>query len=256
MPGTPSRLRVAACRKSAQLRWMPESARQPAGLDRRPDRLQRQRQRPAAELDPLPDLGGDVAEQRQRLAEAAGAGDEPAELVDHLAGADDQRPDAGADQRAAQHHERRGEAAHRDGGGDQPRDPAPGHDAGEGGGVAREPAEVVEEPADRDPERPGGAGERRHGVRHRLERRRGGDRELVREPAPDQPEPGDRVVGALDAVGVRLGDHDAEVAHVLGRLAQRRGVDARHGDRAFLAEELAGDRGALGRGHEVGDRLR
>ena len=30
----------------------------------------------------------------------------------------------------------------------------------------------------------------------------------------------------------------------------------RHGDRAFLAEELAGDRGALGRGHEVGDRLR
>ena len=58
---------------------------QPAGLDRRPDRLQRQRQRPAAELDPLPDLRCDVAEQRQRLAEAAGAGDEPAELVDHLA---------------------------------------------------------------------------------------------------------------------------------------------------------------------------
>ena len=41
-----------------------------------------------------------------------------------------------------------------------------------------------------------------------------------------------------------------------GRLAQRRGVEPRHGDRAFLAEELAGDRGALGRGHEVGDRLR
>ena len=61
---------------------------------------------------------------------------------------------------------------------------------------------------------------------------------------------------ALDAVGVRLGDHDAEVAHVLGRLAQRRGVDPRHGDRALLAEELAGDRGALGHGHEVGDRLR
>ena len=29
----------------------------------------------------------------------------------------------------------------------------------------------------------------------------------------------------------------------------------RHGDRAFLAEELAGDRRALGRGDEVGDRL-
>ena len=29
----------------------------------------------------------------------------------------------------------------------------------------------------------------------------------------------------------------------------------RHGDRALLAEELAGDRGALGHGHEVGDRL-
>ena len=75
---------------------------------------------PAAELDPLPDLGGDVAEQRQRFAEAAGAGDEPAELVDQLAGGDDQRSDAGADQRAAQHDERRGEAAHRDRGGDSP----------------------------------------------------------------------------------------------------------------------------------------
>ena len=33
MPGTPSRLRVAACRKSAQLRWMPESAvSQPASI--------------------------------------------------------------------------------------------------------------------------------------------------------------------------------------------------------------------------------
>ena len=104
------------------------------------------------------------------------------------------------------------------------------------------------------PERTGGARQRRHRVRHRLQRRRGGDGELVREPAPDQPEPGDRVVGALDPVGVCLGDHDAEVAHVLGRLAQRRGVDPRHGDRALLAEELAGDRGALGRGDEVGDR--
>ena len=96
---------------------------------------------------------------------------------------------------------------------------------------------------------------RGHGVRHRLERRRRGDGELVREPAPDQPEPGDRGVGPLDAVGVGLGDHDAEVAHVLGRLAQRRGVEPRHGDRALLAEELAGDRGALGHRHEVGDRL-
>ena len=95
-----------------------------------------------------------------------------------------------------------------------------------------------------------------HRVRHRLERRRGGGGELVREPAPDQPEPRDRGVGPLDAGRVGLRDRDAEVADVLGRLAQRRGVEPRHRDRALLAEELAGDRGPLGRGHEVGDRLR
>ena len=67
----------------------PRERRQPAGLDPRPDRLQRQRQGVPALLDPLPDLGRDVAEERQRLAEAAGPGDEPAELVDHLAGGDD-----------------------------------------------------------------------------------------------------------------------------------------------------------------------
>ena len=38
-------------------------------------------------------------------------------------------------------------------------------------------------------------------------------------------------------------------------MAQRRGVDARHCDRALLTEELAGDGGALGHGHEIGDRL-
>jgi hypothetical protein len=187
-------------------------------------------------------------------AEAAGDGDEAAELVVQLAGRNDQRADAGADQCAAQHHERGGKATHRDRGRDQPGDPAAGHDSGEGRGVGREPPDVVEEPADRDPQRPGGPGDGGHRVRHGLERRRCCDRKLVREPAPDQPEPGDRVVGALDAVGIRLGDHDAEVTDVLGRLPERRGIDARHGDAAFLAEELSGDRGALGGGDEVGDR--
>jgi hypothetical protein len=76
------------------------------------------------------------------------------------------------------------------------------------------------------PERTGGAGECGHRVRHRLERRGSRGGELVREPAPDQPEPRDRVIRPLDVVGVGLGDHDAEVAHILGGLAQRCGVDA------------------------------
>ena len=95
---------------------------------------------------------------------------------------------------------------------------------------------------------------RRHRVRHRLERGRSGNRELGREPPPDEAEAGDCVVRPLDAVGIGFGDNDTEVADVRRRLAQRRAVDARHRDRALLAEELAGDRGALGRRHEVGDR--
>ncbi len=94
---------------------------------------------------------------------------------------------------------------------------------------------------------------RRHGVGHRFQRGCGGDRQLVRQPAPDQPEPGDRVIRPLDPVGILLGDDDPEGEHVLGRLAQRRGVDPRHGDGAFLAEELARDGGAFGGGHEALD---
>ena len=46
---------------------------------------------------------------------------------------------------------------------------------------------------------------------------------------------------------------DPEGEDVLGRLAQRRGVDPRHGDGAFLAEELARDGRAFGGGHEALD---
>ena len=48
-----------------------------------------------------------IAQQAKRLAHAADPGDELRELKDQLARADDQRADAGADQRAAQEDERR-----------------------------------------------------------------------------------------------------------------------------------------------------
>ncbi len=99
------------------------------------------------------------------------------------------------------------------------------------------------------------ARERRHRIGHRLERRCGSDGQLVRQPAPDEAEPGDRIVGALDLIGILLGDHDTEVADILCRLPQRAGVDPRDGDAAFLAEQLTGNRGALGGRHEVQDRL-
>ena len=72
-------------------------------------------------------------------------------------------------------------------------------------------------------------------------------------PRQIRPKPRDRIIGALDLVGILLGDDDTEGENVLGRLAQRRGVDPRHGDGAFLAEELTGDGGALGGGHELLD---
>ncbi len=209
--------------------------------------------RSSAHPDPLPDLDGEVLQERHRLAEAARAGDEAGELVDELARADDQRADAGADQRAAQDDQRRGEATDGERRGGHAGHPASREEGREGGGIGGQAADVVEETADRDAERPGAAGDRRHGVGDGFQRGRRGDRQLVRQPAPDQPEPGDRVVRPLDLVGILLGDDDPEGEHVLGRLAQRRGVDPRHGDGAFLAEELARDGGAFGGGHEALD---
>jgi hypothetical protein len=63
----------------------------------RPEAVEEGRRR---RLDAAPDRAGDVAQQFERVAEAAGALHEVAELVDELAGADDQRADAGADDRA------------------------------------------------------------------------------------------------------------------------------------------------------------
>ena len=66
------------------------------------------------------------------------------------------------------------------------------------------------------------------------------------EPAPDQPEPGDRIAGALDLAGIAVADRDAEVAHVPRRLLERRGVDPQEGERGPVAKEVRGDRRALG----------
>ena len=51
----------------------------------------------------------------------------------------------------------------------------------------------------------------------------------------------------------RLAGGQAKIAHICRGLAQGRGVEPRHRDRAFLAEELARHGGAFGRGHEVLD---
>ena len=47
--------------------------------------------------------------------------------------------------------------------------------------------------------------------------------------------------------------HHRIAQNILRRLAQRPGVDPRHGDGAFLAEELSGDCRALCGGHEILD---
>jgi hypothetical protein len=134
-----------------------------------------------------------------------------------------------------------------------PGDPAAREEGGEGRGIGVQATDVVEETPDRDAERAGAACHRRHGVGDGFQRGGRGDGELVRETSPDQAKPGDRIVRPLDLVGVLLGDDDAEGEHVLRRLAQRRGVDPRHGDGAFLAEELPRDSRAFGGGYEALD---
>ena len=59
-----------------------------------------------AKADAVPDLERQILEQANRRAEPTRACDEPGELEHQLARADDQRPDAGADQRAAQDDQR------------------------------------------------------------------------------------------------------------------------------------------------------
>ena len=161
------------------------------------------------------------------------------ELVDEFARADDQRPDAGADQRAAQQDQSCGEPTDRQRRDSHPGDPTPCKKSHKSGGIGGQATDVVEETADRDAEWTGAAGHGRHGIRDRFQRRCRSHRQLVRQPAPDQAKPGDRVVRPLDLVGVLLGDDHPKSQNILGRLAKRRGVDPRHGDGTFLAEELA-----------------
>ena len=106
---------------------------------------------------------------------------------------------------------------------------------------------------DRDAQRPGGPRDAGQCICHCLKCGRSRHRQLVRDAPPDEAEPGDRIIGPLDLVGILFRDHDPKGKHVLGRLAQRRGVDARHRDRAFLAEELPCNGGALGDRHEIRD---
>lgn len=80
--------------------------------------------------------------------------------------------------------------------------------------------------------------------------RGGRHRQLVREPSPDQAQPRDRIIGALDLGRILIRDHDPEIAHILGRLAQRGGVDAREHQPGAVAEKLRGHRGAFGLGDE------
>jgi hypothetical protein len=97
-----------------------------------------------AHLDAFPDLDHEVLQERHGLAEAAGTRDESGELVDQLTCADDQRPDAGPDQRPAQDDQRRGEATDGERGGGHASHPAAREKGREGGGVIGQTADVVE----------------------------------------------------------------------------------------------------------------
>ena len=79
-------------------------ARRGVGLQVEEHRRGGRARRSRAHADPLPHFDREVLQERHGLAEPARTRDEARELVDELAGADDQRPDAGADQRAAQEH--------------------------------------------------------------------------------------------------------------------------------------------------------
>ena len=86
-------------------------------------------------------------------------------------------------------------------------DPASREERCEGGGIGGQAADVVEEAAVRDAQRACAARHRRHSIRDSFERWCRGNRKLVRQHAPDQPEPGDRIVRPLDLVGIAIGRH-------------------------------------------------
>ena len=205
--------------------------------------------------DPVPDLGGHVTQQAERSAEAAGRLHQPTKLVDQLTRRHDERADAGSDQCTAQEDQCGGKTANRGGGHNHAGDPSSGDEGGESRSNRCQTADVVEQEPNALAKRTRRARDRRQRVGDGFEGRGGGNGKLVRQPAPDQTEAGDRIVRPLDLIGVLLGDDHSEVANVLCRLPEGRCVDPGDGDAAFLPEQLPGDRCTLSRGHEVFDRL-
>ena len=213
----------------------------------------RSARRSSPHLDPIPDFDREILQERHRLTKSASSRHKAGELVDKLARANDQRPDAGPDQGATQQDQRRGEPTDRQRCGCHTGDPTPCKKSHKRGGIGGQTADVVEKASDRDAEWPGAAGHGRHGIRDRFQRGCRSDRQLVRQPAPDEAKTRDRVVGPLDLVGILLRHDDAEGQNILCRLAQCCGVDPRHRDGAFLAEQLARHGGAFCGGHEAFD---
>ncbi len=100
--------------------------------------------------------------------------------MDKFACPDDQCTNAGSDQSAAHHHQRRGEPAHRKRRSRHPGNPTPGQEGRECHGVGGQAANIVEQAPNGDTERSGATGHGRHGIRDGFERRGGSDRQLVR----------------------------------------------------------------------------
>jgi len=94
-------------------------------------------------------------------------------IEDQRARANDQRPDSGADLRAAQQDQRCGEPTDRQRCDSHPGDPATREECRKGRGVCGQATDIIEEASDRGAEWPGAAGHGRHGIRDRF---KGGSR--------------------------------------------------------------------------------
>ena len=203
----------------------------PACLDARPGGR-------GCERKAVPGLCRHIAQEAKGGANPADFAHQLRELVHKFARTNDQRADPRADQGSTQKDQCCGEALHGEGRTSQPRDPTSHHDRRKSCGIGCEPSKIVKDRRDRLAQNARATGRIAKRIGDGFQRRRDGRREAIGKAEPDQAELGNRIPRPFDLCRIGRAHGHPEVAHVLGRLSQRGGINPQKRKCSPVAEEI------------------